>query len=242
MKRKKEKNGRKAGFRSMAFVSILVIGMVFGFVAIYSNVLYTSTNLNSGIMDGTILDEIIDPLELLKPQEEYQKSYKVVWEGDLAALAAEGDPGAGATGFLSVYFHPHQADNMTSYMENSSSNLETNCTNADLGFANADDTEVDLKHSTEFDVLFRVRGNATNCKVGAVWFDSNIKIQWTCADLSVGADTELLVSTSDGRWTANNTDYTYLYLNYWDDNAGAGFTITQDQTIEITSIKLLAYY
>jgi len=214
MKRKKEKKGRKAGFRSMAFVSILVIGIMVSYMTLPTPVLEQDTETGS---------------------------WHIVWEGNLAQ-AAEADPGAGASGFLSVYFHPHQADNMTNYMENSSSNLETNCTDADLGFANADDTEVDLKHSTEFDVLFRVRGNATNCKVGAVWFDTNLKIQWTCADLSVGADTELVVGTSDGRWTANDTDFTYLYMNFWDDNAGAGFTISQDQTVEITSIKLLAYY
>jgi len=212
---KKEKgNGRKAGFR-LGLISMLVIGILVSYMTF--------------------------PHPILE-QDEDTKSWHIIWEGNLPALAAEADPGTNTSGFLSVYFHPHQAVNMTSYMENSSSNLESNCTGADLGFANADDTEVDLKHSTAFDVVFRVQGNNSNCKVGGVWFDTNVKIQWTCADLSVGANTELLVGTSDGRWTANDTTYTYLYMNFWDDNGGNGFTISQDQTIEITSIKLLMYF
>ena len=214
MKEKKEKNSRKAGFRSMAFVSILVIGIMVSYMTLPTPVLEQDTETGS---------------------------WHIVWEGNLAQ-AAEADPGAGASGFLSVYFHPHQADSMTNYMENSSSNLETNCTDADLGFANADATEVDLVHSTGFDVLFRVKGNATNCKVGAVWYDTNLKIQWTCAGLSVGADTELTVSAGEAKTTANTSAFGCLYMNFFDTNSGAGFTITQDQTIEITSIKLLGYF
>ena len=210
---KDRKNVKKAGFR-LGLISVLVIGMLVGI---------SSEVYNFGL-----------------EQDPDTGSWHVIWEGSLAD-AAEADPGAGNSGFLSVYFHPHQAD-IGGYLENSSSNLETNCTDAGLGFANADDTEVDLAHSTEFDCVFRVRGSAANCKVGDTWYDTNLKVQWTCAGLSVGADTELTLGAGEAKTTANNSDYTYLYMNFFDTNSGSGFTITQDQTIEITSIKLLAYY
>lgn len=212
MKDKKEKNVRKA--RNVALVCALVIGMMFT---------YTSIIMNLGV-------------EL----DEDTGSWYIIWEGNLAQ-AAEANPGVNTSGILSVYFHPHQVD-IGGYLENSSSNLETNCTGAGLGFANADNTEVDLVHSTTFDVVVRVQGNNSNCKVGGVFYDTNLKVQWTCADLSVSADTELTLGAGEAKTTANDTTYTYLYMNFFDTNGGSGFTISQDQTIEITSIKLLAYY
>ena len=231
MKEKNVKKGKNASLK-LGLVSVLVIGIMFSFVTM------NMINPSSDLTDKTILDEIIE--EILEP-EEYTKSWKVVWEGSLTALAAEANPGANTSGFLSVYFHPHQTDG-GSYMENSSSNLESNCTGAGLGFANADDTEVDLTHSTSFDAVFRVQGNNTNCKVGGVFYDTNLKVQWTCADLSVSADTELTFGAGEAKTTANDTTYTYLYMNFFDTNSDGGFTISQDQTIEITSIKLLGYY
>jgi len=203
---------RKKAGFRLGLISVLVIGMMFTFMTVPRPVI-----------------------------EHNEGEWHIIWEGNLAS-ATEGDPGSGASGFLSVYFHPHTATPEDAYDQNTSATIETNCTNAGLGYANADDTEVDLAHSTEFDVVFRVRGNATNCQVGGVWFDTNLKIQWTSADLSVGADTELTVGASEGIATSNNSDYTFLYMNFWDDNSGSGFTISQDETAEITSIKLLAYY
>lgn len=212
MKKEKNNDVKKAGVR-IVFVSMLVIGMVVGYMTLPHPVIVTD--------DGG--------------------SWHIVWEGSLTALAAEATPGSNTSGILSVYFHPHQTDG-GSYMENSSSNLENNCTGAGLGFANADDTEVDLAHSTTFDLVVRVRGNNSNCKVGGVFYDTNLKIQWTCAGLGVAGDTELTIGAGEAKTTANDTTYTYLYMNFFDTNSGSGFTISQDETIEITSIKFLAYY
>jgi len=209
----KNKNMKKAG-RNLALISVLVIGIMFAYTA-QLHTLHLEQDPETG-------------------------SWQVIWEGSLAQ-AAEADPGSGASGFLSVYFHPHQTD-IGGYLENTSADLETNCTGAGLGFANADDTEVDLAHSTEFDVVVRVRGNATNCKVGAVFYDTNLKVQWTCAGLSVAGDTELTLGGGEAKTTSNNTAYEYLIMNFFDTNSGSGFTISQDQTVEISSIKLLAYY
>lgn len=208
----KKYNVKKAGVR-MGLVSVFVIGIMFAYMTLPTPVL----------------------------EQDDGGSWHIIWEGSLSAVAAEANPGTNTSGILSVYFHPHQAD-VGGYLENSSSNLETNCTSNDLGFANADDTEVDLAHSTAFDVVIRVQGNNTNCKVGGVFYNTNLKVQWTCADLGVAGDTELTIGAGEARTTANDTTYTYLYMNFFDTNSGSGFTISQDQTVEITSIKLLGYF
>lgn len=208
----KKYNVKKAGVR-MGLVSVFVIGIMFAYMTL--------------------------PIPVLEQDD--GGSWHIIWEGSLSAVAAEANPGTNTSGILSVYFHPHQAD-VGGYLENSSSNLETNCTSNDLGFANADDTEVDLAHSTAFDVVIRVQGNNTNCKVGGVFYNTNLKVQWTCADLGVAGDTELTIGAGEARTTANDTTYTYLYMNFFDTNSGSGFTISQDQTVEITSIKLLGYF
>jgi len=227
MKKTKNNNKKQVGF-GILLVCVILIGATFGYIGMYK----------AGQTNIEFVDDILD--EIL-PDDEYQMSWKVVHEIDLISLGAEAEPGENISGFTSVYFHPHQAD-IGGYMENSSSNLETNCTDANLGFANADDTEVDLVHSTAFDVVIRVKGNATNCKVGSVWYDTNLKVQWTCAGLSVGADTELTLDAGEAKTTANTSTDSCLFMNFFDTNSGAGFTISQDQTIEITSIKFLAYF
>ena len=211
---KKTKMSNKNAGKCLGLISMLVIGIIFTYTALF----------------GIVNQEPI-----------VEKSWHVIWEGSLPTLGAEATPGANVSGILSVYFHPHQTD-IGGYLENSSSNLETNCTGAGFGFANADDTEVDLIHSTAFDVVIRVRGNNTNCRVGSVFFDTNLRVRWTCADLSVSADTELTLDAGEAKTTANDTLYTHLYMNFFDDNSGSGFTISQDQTIEITSIKFEAYF
>ena len=237
MKGKKEKNMKKAGGSKPIFKVGLVIMIVIGFVyGIAGNniMLQTSVDLTSDIIE-----------EIIEPDDGYTKSWKTVWEGSLSALAAENATisvaGINQSGILSVYFHPHQTD-IGGYLENSSDNLETNCTDAGLGFANEDAIEIDLAHSTTFDTVVRIQGNNTNCKVGGVWYDTNVKVQWTCAGLGVAGDTELTLGAGEAKTTANDTTNTYLYMNFFDDNSGSGFTISQDQTIEITSIKLLMYF
>lgn len=240
---RKQKDVKEAGGSKSIFKVGLVIVIVIGFVWSMAGSNLLQTNINSG---NVIFDEIVDEVTQPENDDGYTMSWKEIDEFILPPLADENAtisvPGVNTSGILSVYFHPHMAVPMNDYFENSSTNLESNCTTAGLGWSGEDDNESDLTHSTTFDVVFRVQGNNSNCKVGGVFYDTNLKIQWTCAGLSVGADTELTSGAGEGRYTANDTTYTYLYMNFWDDNGGSGFTISQDQTVEITSIKLLGYF
>jgi hypothetical protein len=165
-------------------------------------------------------------------QDPNTKSWHVIWESNLVS-AAEANPGAGAGGILEIYFYPHDADPATTYTENTTATLEA----ASLGWANADNFNTELEHSTLFDVVVRVRGNETMCDRGGNWFPADLKVEWTSADLSIGADTAMT-----GVITLNNTALPYLYMNFYDNNGAAGFTLAKDGSATISSIKFSAYY
>lgn len=208
MNDKRKTVSKKAGIR-IGLVVALVMGMSFAYIAL--------------------------PMPKLI-QDEYTESWHIVWEGPLTALA-EANPGEGVGGILEVFITNHSATPDTTYLQNTSATIEGWCTAAGFGYATADATNIDTAHSTAFDVVVRVRGNETMCDRDGDWFDADLKVEWTCADLSVGADTAMT-----GVVTLNNTGLNYLYMNFYDDNSGSGYTIGKGDTVEITSIKFSAYY
>ena len=162
------------------------------------------------------------------------KSWHVLWEGSLADIArAEADPGSGASGILEVYIYPHDVDPGTTYAENTSATLET----ASLGYADADDTNIDIPHSTAFDIVVRVRGNKTHCWNGTDFIDSYLRVNITSADLSISA-----LSAMTGVISENNSGKNYLWMNFYINGGGSGYSIIRDATAEITAIKFEAYY
>lgn len=165
-----------------------------------------------------------------------ERGWHVVWEGNLAQ-AAEGNPGSGAGGILEIFFINHTASPATCYDTNSSSDMEAWCTAAHLGYTSADDFNTELAHSVAFDVVVRVRGNHTQCYRTDKFYHTDLKVEWTCAGLSIGADTAMT-----GVVSYNNSGGTYLYMNFYSNGGGSGFTLSKDQSIAITSIKFSAYY
>ena len=169
------------------------------------------------------------------------RSWHVIWEGSLSDLvqAAEADPGAGASGILSVYFTNNTATPDTAYNENDSATLEAWCAAAGLGYANADDANVEIDHSTDLDIVVRVRGNKTHCWNGTAFIDAYLRVRVSSADLNLAADT-----VSTGVPSYNDSGMTYLWVNFYidEDQGAANLNIARDETAEITSIKYEAYY
>lgn len=161
------------------------------------------------------------------------KSWHVIWEGNLAQ-AAEATLGAGEGGILEIYFVNHSA---THVYPNLTTTIEGWCDGAGLGYANADDFNVELAHSTLFDVVVKVRGNKTQCWRTDKFYDIDLRVRWTSSDLSVGADTAMT-----GTVLTNNTGYDYLWMAFYDANSGSGFSLPKDTTYDIDSIKFEAYY
>jgi len=200
-------------FKKAGIITMFIFGILFG-LAVYD--IYVN-----------------EPVEM-------KKWHTVAVWTPLDPLYAEADPGAGASGILEVFFINHSAGN--DYKDvNTSATLESWCTANNLGYASADDTEVDIAHSTSFDIVVRVRGNATHCKRGATWYDSDVNVTITWSDESM-ADAQPDGQTTSGTATFNDSNWAYLYVNFYWDGSGSGYTIDKGETSEIESIEFAAYY
>jgi len=158
----------------------------------------------------------------------------------LYIIGQEADPGSGNSGILGVYFINHSVAN--DYKDvNSSDTLESWCNASGLGYANADNQEIDLAHSTAFDIVVRVRGNSTVCKRDSTWWDTDLNVTITWSDGSL-SDAQPDGQTTSATADFNTSSYTYLYVNFYWDNSDSGFTISKGDTSEIASIEFAAYY
>jgi len=156
-------------------------------------------------------------------------------------LGQEFIPAAGESSILIIYFINHSAGDYYYAQENNSATLEGYCNASGLGYANADDQELDIAHSTAFDIVIKVRGNATHCKHGATWWDSDLNVTITWSDKALTND------QPDGNTTypqanMNTSAFGYLYTIFYWDNGGAGYTINKGQTTEVGDIIFAAYY
>lgn len=157
--------------------------------------------------------------------------------------AADGNPGAGASGVLEIFIYAHQAVPATAYAANLSS-ASPSCY-ASRNTLNGACTG-NVPYATAFDIVVKCRYNVTHAynTTGSVWEITWVKALITCANLAVGADTALTSVTTNCVQIGSNA--TYLWVNYWiaDANAGAGagFTITHGQVVNVTSFKMQAYY
>jgi len=164
-----------------------------------------------------------------------ERGWHVVFDGNLAQ-AAEGNPGAGASGILEIFFINHSATNAYKGV-NTSATLEGWCTAAGLGYASADDFNVELAHSVLFDIAIKVRVNKTHAWDGAKFVDGWVRMNITSADLSISAD-----SAMEKNVLYNNTGQDYIWIMFFYDFSNAGYDLSKDQSADITSIKLQAYY
>jgi len=194
-----------------------------------------------GVRYGLIFATVFSFLFIiaLNPQitiEKNDEGFGTVMFDFPVSLAAEADPGAGNGGILSVYFINYTAAQTPPYT-NDSNDLEAWAANVGYeGYNNTSPFQQKLKHSTTFAVLVRVRGNADQCKRGAAWQDTDLNVTWRCDDFTVSDGTSMT-----GYVSYNNSGDEYLYMNYWDTNSGAGYTLNKDQSVTIDNIKFDAY-
>ena len=159
------------------------------------------------------------------------------------ASAADGNPGTGASGVLEIFIYKHQGTPGTAYAANLSS-ASPDCYAARNTLNGA--CTGNVPYATTFDIVIKCRYNVTHAynTTGSVWEITWVKGLITCANLAVGADTALTSVTTNCVKIGSNA--TYMWVNYWisDSNAGAGagFTITHGQIVNVTSFKMQAYY
>lgn len=147
----------------------------------------------------------------------------------------EGNPGAGAGGVLGIHVYIHQANPAVAYATNLTEVVGA------LTFAYGDNLNSALTgnvpYNEAFDLAIEGRANVSQAynTTGAVWELSWCRTLITCANLGIGADTAMTLVE-----VANNTDYIW-YISYI-NNGGAGYTITHGQSVNVTSLKLQAWY
>jgi hypothetical protein len=164
-------------------------------------------------------------------------------------LGAEGNPGAGASGFLEIFFINHSAAPDTAFNRNLSTTLESWCVANMPGktpYASADNFKVELNYGILFDIVVRVRLNKTHAWNGVCFISSNIMVNITLTGFNTAGMSDLVGSQLI---TRNNSADSYIWLNYyWQDVDGAygdGFTINKGSpwtTNQITKIKIWAKY
>jgi hypothetical protein len=225
MKENKTKS-KAGGLRAGLIVSIVVGLLMWSFIVPYA----------------PTIDQIKDT------NQEVEKSWHTVWEGDLAALASEYALAADTSGITEIFFHNNTAFPNNTYSTNNTYALEADCNASHLGFASADDFYTELAHSTYFDIAVRIRANKTICANATdeygVFNGARLRVNITSASLSLGTLTPLIRVE-----TYNNTAGAYMYCNYWINWTGGtytpvatGFQIAADSSNTITEIRFEAYY
>jgi len=144
----------------------------------------------------------------------------------LSANAAEADPGAGKSGILEVFIIDH-ASRPANYALNISEGAAYT-----LGYG-VDDFNIELPHSTTFDIVVKVRANASDA-YDTAWNMSRLQ----CYLNATGA---LTISSANMSETQIGNNSTYVWVNYWLDNSGNGYTIGIDQTATIADIHFEYY-
>ena len=144
-------------------------------------------------------------------------------------VTGDGNPGDGVTGFFYYAAYPHQADPGTAYASNLSNATayeysDTGDNNACTGWT---------PYATTFDLVVKVGVNNSDGYniTAAAWDDTYMWMNLTCANLTIGADTDMTEIEIAAQGTV------YRYMHYYLNNGGAGYTIDVGDKYNVTSVK-----
>jgi hypothetical protein len=192
------------------------------------------------------VDDIQDVIDIVPEPTIREETWKPVYIW--TPLGAEGDPGAGASGFLEIFYMNISSQTGTGYGLNTSSTHETWC-DANMpsaspnAWANADNYEISSFESEKtFIIMVRVRYNKTHAWEtdhfnGA---DCDTQITVTCDDWAVGSNINNVSGTAYE--TRNNTGEDYIWINFVWDNSGTGYQIADDATLTNSEIYIEAKF
>jgi len=148
--------------------------------------------------------------------------------GTLTVSAAEANPGTGASGILEVFVIDHA---------NRPANYNSNISEGDsfvLGYG-VDDFSINIPHSTAFDIVVKCRANATHAynSTGSKW-----ETDWIRCILNATGAITINENMNETEITNNSN---YIWVNYWIDNSGSGYTIGRDEAVDIGTINFEYY-
>lgn len=155
------------------------------------------------------------------------------WNTIASAQEGGGSLGAAAGGVLQVYVWKHAANPAATYNTNLS-NASADC----YAWANNLNAAMtgNVPFGTTFDLVYKIRVNVSECynTTGSTWMTAWVRMNITCANLGIGAlsaMTEVQITTTA----------TWMWCNFYINNGGAGYTITHNQQVNITSAVLQCY-
>lgn len=189
-----------------------------------------------------VVNASMDVKPIYESEEIWQEVYRWTPHG------AEANPGAGASGFLEIYFMNLSTWTAGGYGVNVTATLEGWC-DANMpsaspnAWASADSFDIeDFESSKTFVIGVRARWNATHAKDGADWFgnDTEVQITVTCTGWDVGGNINNVTGTMIE--SSNNSAYDFLYTNTWWTNGGVGYQISDDAVMTISEVYLEARF
>jgi len=152
------------------------------------------------------------------------------WNTIASAQEGGGTVGAAAGGVLQVYIWKHTGTPAAVYNANLS-NVSADC----YAWANNLNAAMtgNVPYGTAFDIVYKIRVNVSEAynTTGSRWMTAWVRSNITCANLAIGADTAMV-----GIQIINNTNF--MWMNFYINNGGAGYTITHGQSVNITSYKM----
>jgi len=149
--------------------------------------------------------------------------------GTLKVSAEEADPGAGKSGILEIFVIDH-ANRPANYALNISEGASYV-----LGYGNATSFSINIPHDTAFDIVVKCRANTTHAYNNS---GSNWETDWIRCILNATGAITINEDMSETEITNNSN---YIWVNYWIDNSGSGYTIGRDETLNIGTIKFEYY-
>ena len=193
------------------------------------------TLLTIGLVVGMLIVSNSSPV----PEEIVEKTIKIrQWHEDILIPVGEADPGAGNSGVLGVWIYAHQGDPGTAYATNLS---ESGATVYAFGDVNNSHIGSIVPYNTAFDIVVKVRWNQTHAFNASsnTWMHDWVRGNITCAAFSLSDEAMTEQNITDATL---GPDATYIWMNYYWNNAAAGGTISRGQNVTSCSFTFDAYY
>ena len=178
-----------------------------------------------GLLSLIVIGAIVGGIYLFSVNDAVVE-YEVEAQKVPTQVTGDADPGDNS-GFFYFQIRPHEADPETAYATN-----QSNATAYEYSDSGNVSATGETPFETTFDILIKVGVTDEDGQWSSnnTWNDAYMWLNLTCADLSISADTDMneteIANTSSYRW-----------MHYWLNNAGAGYTITEGESFNITSAK-----
>lgn len=163
---------------------------------------------------------------IVEPVAEKQVIDKTYLDADRKDFLVTGDADPGDnSGFFYFMIYPHQASPAVAYASNLS-----NATAYEFSDSYNTSCTGQTPYSTTFDIVIKVGVTDEDGSNSSGWQENFTWMHLTCADLGIAANTNI-----SQRLIGSGPNY--AYYQYFINNGGAGYTITENQDFNVTSAK-----